>query len=364
MTDAQWNGLLAVLRGEYVEPMPVGFVIDCPWLPGWVGMEVVDYLASETVWFEANRRAIETFPDVWFLPGFWAEFGMCTEPSAFGARCRFPENDFPFPEPLGRPLEELLQQPPPDPATDGLLPLVLARWRWAQPRLAALGHRIRFSVSRGPLNVASFLMGLTEFLTALKTEPERIRQLLGRVTDFLKRWHALQRRCFPSIDGMFVLDDVVGFLSEADFLEFAFPWLRELFDAEVSVKFFHNDAPCAQSLRHYAAAGINLFNPGSQHSARQLRQWAGPELTLLGNLPARDLLAAGTPEQVHTAVRQWLRELPDRRRWILSCGGGMPPGVSTANLRAFVAAARDLPLPQADSAHAQTTPLAVAEKTL
>lgn len=364
MTDAQWNALLAVLRGELLDPPPVGFIADCPWLPGWFGVDVADYLGSETIWFEANRPAVEMFPDVWFLPGFWAEFGMCTEPSAFGARCRFPQNDFPFPEPVARSLDELLQQPPPDPATDGLLPLVLARWRWAQPRMAALGHKIRFSVSRGPLNVASFLLGMTEFLTALKTEPQRAQHLLERITDFLKRWHALQRRCFPSIDGMFVLDDVVGFLSEADFLKFAFPWLRELFAAEVSVRFFHNDAACAQSLRHYAAAGINLFNPGSQHPARQLRELAGPELTLLGNLPARDLLAAGTPEAVHAAVRRWLDENRDRRRWILSCGGGLPPGVPTANLRAFVAAARGQPLADTSPAAAQSAPLPVAAKAL
>lgn len=364
MTDAQWNDLLAVLRGEVPGPPPVGFIADCPWLPGWFGVDVADYLGSETVWFEANCRAVEMFPEVWFLPGFWAEFGMCTEPSAFGARCRFPRNDFPFPEPVGRSLDELLERPPPDPATDGLLPLVLARWRWAQPRMNALGHKIRFSVSRGPLNVASFLLGMTEFLTTLKTEPERAQQLLERITDFLKRWHALQRRCFPDIDGMFVLDDVVGFLSEADFLTFAFPWLKELYDAGVSVRFFHNDAACAQSLRHYAAAGINLFNPGSQRPARQLRELAGPEVTLLGNLPARDLLAAGTPEQVHTAVRQWLRENLDRRRWILSCGGGLPPGVPTANLRAFLAAARGLPLPRSESVGPEAAPLAAAPDRL
>jgi uroporphyrinogen decarboxylase len=360
MTDAQWNALLAVLRGELLDPPPVGFIIDCPWLPAWAGVDLTDYLASETIWLEANRRAVETFPDAWFLPGFWAEFGMCTEPSAFGARCRFRQGEFPFPEPVARSIEELLEQPPPDPAADGLLPLVLARMRWAQPRLAALGHKIRFSVSRGPLNVASFLLGMTGFLTALKTEPDAAQRLLERITDFLKRWHALQRRCFPEIDGRFVLDDVVGFLSETDFLKFAFPWLKELFAADVSVKFFHNDAACAQSLRHYAAAGINLFNPGSQNPARQLRELAGPELTLLGNLPARDLLAAGTPQQVHAAVRQWLRDNPDRRRWILSCGGGMPPGVPTANLRAFLAAARGRSLSQTETAAGPTRSLTIA----
>ena len=30
-----------------------------------------------------------------FLPGFWSEYGMCTEPSAFGAKCVWYENAFP-----------------------------------------------------------------------------------------------------------------------------------------------------------------------------------------------------------------------------------------------------------------------------
>ena len=43
-------------------------------------------------------QAVERFPDVLFLPGFWAEYGMRTEPSAFGAKCIFPDNEFPFAE--------------------------------------------------------------------------------------------------------------------------------------------------------------------------------------------------------------------------------------------------------------------------
>ena len=40
-------------------------------------------------------RPSSDFRDVWFLPGFWAEFGMCTEPSAFGGKCVWHENAFP-----------------------------------------------------------------------------------------------------------------------------------------------------------------------------------------------------------------------------------------------------------------------------
>ncbi len=340
MTDQQWQTLLDTLNGTLHEPLPVGFIIDCPWLPGWCGMTIADYLSSETLWLEANRRAIETFPDCIFLPGFWSEFGMCTEPSAFGSRCIFPPDEFPFAEKVIHSVEQIDDLPVPDPATDGLLPFMLNRLRWARPAIEAMGHRIRFSVSRGPLNVASFLMGTTEFLLALRTDPAPTHRLLRGVTDFLVAWHRLQRETFETIDGMLVLDDIVGFIGEEDFVEFGLPYLRDLFDNDLTVKFFHNDAPCAASIGYYPQIGINLFNPGIQNSVDELRQLSGGGLTIMGNIPPRDVLAAGTPADVAGSVRELLRQTTDHSRLLLSCGGGMPPGVTTENIRAFEQASR------------------------
>jgi hypothetical protein len=70
MKDQQWSNILTVLRGERVAPLPIGFIIDSPWLPGWCGMAIADYLSSENLWFEANRKVIETFPEGLFLPEF------------------------------------------------------------------------------------------------------------------------------------------------------------------------------------------------------------------------------------------------------------------------------------------------------
>ena len=338
MTDTQWVDLLRVIKGEPIERPLIGFIIDSPWLPNWFGISILDYFTNEELWFQANRKAIETFPEVMFLPGFWSEFGMCTEPSAFGAKCVFYENEFPFAEKVIREVGQIDELAAPNPKTDGLLPFMLKRLRSCQPGIEELGHKIRFSVSRGPLNIASFLMGTTEFLMALKTEPDRVHKLLAVITAFLNKWHALQRDTFPTVEGIFILDDIVGFIGEEDFKEFGLPYLKELYAAEAAVKFFHNDAECAKSIRYYAEIGINLYNPGVFNTLTELRVMCGNRLTILGNVQPRDVLAKGSTAEVQSVVRRLLAEAGEGSRLILSCAGGMPPGVSTENLRAFAQA--------------------------
>ena len=340
MTDQQWKELVSVIRGEPQARTPIAFIIDCPWLPNWFGIDILTYFTNEELYFQANRKAIETFPEVTFLPGFWSEFGMCTEPSAFGAKCLFHKNECPFAEKVIQDVAQIDGLAEPNPVTDGLLPFRLNRLRSLQPRIEDLGHKIRFSISRGPLNVATFLMGTTEFLMALKTDPDKAHQLLRCITSFLKKWHRLQRETFPSIDGMFLLDDIVGFVGEQDFKEFGLPYFKELYAESGTVKFFHNDAECAKSIGYYAEMGVDVYNPGIFNSLADLRRMSANRLTILGNIPPRDVLAKGTPGEVRTAVQKLLKETSDRTKLIVSCAGGMPPGVSTENIRAFIEAVR------------------------
>ena len=188
---------------------------------------------------------------------------------------------------------------------------MIKRLQHLQPEIEAAGHKIRFAVARGPLNIATFLMGTTEFLTALKTDPERMHRLLQIATDFLVDWIAWQRECFPSIDGILLLDDIVGFVSRRDFEAFGLPYLKRAFDTDVSVKFFHNDAPCKACAPFLPEAGINLLNFGVQHTLSDMKAWTGGKITLLGNVPPRDVLAAGTPADVERGTAEMLARRPE-----------------------------------------------------
>jgi uroporphyrinogen-III decarboxylase len=341
MTEPQWELLRAVIAGERLRPLPTGFIIDSPWLPNWAGQKILDYFTDERGWFDAHMKALCAFPDTLFLPGFWSEYGMCTEPSAFGAVGVWEPDAFPFAKRVLRSPEDVDHLERPNPRTDGLLPFVTRRLTHLQPEIERAGHKIRFAIARGPLNIASFLMDTTEFLMALKTEPERMRQLLGLITDFLVEWIAVQRECFPSIDGLLVLDDIVGFIGDEDFREFAQPYLARIFDCGVAVRFFHNDAPCKTCAPYLADIGINLLNFGTQHTLSEMKQWTGGRIALLGNVPPRDVMAEGSPADVRRSVHEMLDALEDTSRLIVSCGGGMPPGVSTENIRTLITTVKE-----------------------
>ena len=338
MNDQQWNELCCVIRGDTGPNLPTGFIIDSPWLPNWAGISILDYFTDERLFLEANFKAIRSFPQTFLMPGFWAEYGMCTEPSAFGAVSTWEENQFPFAKRVLRSAADVEYLEQPDPRKDGLLPFVIKRLRHLQPEIEREGHRIRFAVARGPLNIASFLMGATEFLMAIKTDPERMHRLLTIATDFLVDWIDYQRECFPSIDGILLLDDIVGFIGRRDFESFGLPYLKRVFSSDVNVKFFHNDAQCKVCAPYLPGIGVNLLNFGVQHTLAEMKAWTENKVTLVGNIPPRDVLAGGTPAEVERSVADMLSALNDRSRLIVSCGGGMPPGVPTENLLALISA--------------------------
>ena len=167
---------------------------------------------------------------------------------------------------------------------------------------------------------------------------------MEKITKFLKSWLALQMTTFPTIDGIFLLDDIIGFIGEAEFRNFGLPYFRTLFDADVSIKFLHNDAPCRVSAPFLPEMGVNLFNMGFDITLNELKELTNNQVTMLGNIPPRDVLASGSPEDIRKATLELLESLADKSRIIMSCGGGMPPGVSSENVQVFIDTVRNFML--------------------
>ncbi len=343
MNALQWQLLRDVIEGKTTETVPTGFIIDSPWLPGWNGISTLDYYSSDQLWFEANKKAIETFGDTMFLPGFWAEYGMCTEPSAFGAKCQWEEANLPHAEVISSDINVLCGMDKPHVRKDGLLPFIINRLRQTQPQIEGMGHEIKFAVARGPLNIASFLLGTTELMMAMMTEQEKCHKLVSLITDFLIDWIGYQMEQFESIEGILLLDDIIGFVGDDQCREYVVPYFKKIYGAfDAKVNFLHNDAAGLVSSPYLSEMGVNLFNYSFEHSIAQMKALTQNKVALLGNIPPRDVLKEGTAEDVRAAVRQSVEGLSDTSRIVLSCGGGMPQAVTTENIEAFIAEAKRL----------------------
>jgi len=343
MRNSAWNDLLTLIDSEKLGYHPVGFIIDSPWIPGWYGISAIDYYSSDELWLNSNLQVVNAFPDIWFMPGFWSEYGMCTEPSAFGSRMIFLENNLPHAEKILSDISDTERLPQPNVKTDGLLPFMINRLKRNYSEIRNADHEIRFAVSRGPLNVASFLMGTTELMTALVLEPERSHLLLRKITQFICDWLEWQKECFPSIDGVLILDDIIGFVGEAEFIEFVLPYFKKIFSVtDTRAKFLHNDSEGLITARYLKEMGVNIFNFSFNHSLGEIGKLTDNEIVLVGNIPPRDVMSAGTPEDVITAVRKAHGETSHHGNIVWSVGGGMPPGVKNENIRAFIKAANEL----------------------
>jgi uroporphyrinogen-III decarboxylase len=342
MNEKHWENLIKIIEGEATKEKPVGFIIDSPWLPKWYGSSILDYYADPEIWFSSNMQAMKEFPEIMFLPGFWVEFGMCTEPSAFGSKLVWSENDFPFPKKISTNPENISDLLKPNVMTDGLLPFSINRMVRYENRIKQNDCRFRFATSRGPLNIASFLFGMTDFMLALAIAPEEAQKGLTIITDFVIDWLSLQFEKFRDIDGILILDDIVGFLGEPDFETFVLPHMKRIYRTfNAKVNFFHNDASGLICAKYLKEIGVNLFNFSFNHSINEIRSLAGDSVTLLGNIPPRDILAMGSEAEVRAGVSKMIKTCSDHSRIIWSCGGGMAPDTPTRNIMAFIQAVKE-----------------------
>ncbi len=337
MTPEKWKLIERCARGEDPGPVPVALIIDSPWIPGHLGLSTLDYLTVPEVWLEANLRIERAFPDAIFLPGFWAEIGMTAEPSAFGCKVSLFPDRTPVAHPMVTGIEELERLRPPNPLTDGWLPVILNQYRRLEPRVKDAGQVIKMVAARGPLTVATHLMGVTQFLLALKLNPAETHRLLRITTTLVRDWLAAQADALSEVAGILVLDDIAGMMSARDYREFAHPCLREIFDAfPGAVKVFHNDTDNPVSYPFLRELGIHIFNFTHLEPIAKVRALVGPDLCLMGNVPPLEVLAQGTPESVRQHAFEYLRAQGGAKGLLLSAGGGVSPGTPGENLAALI----------------------------
>jgi uroporphyrinogen decarboxylase len=139
-----------------------------------------------------------------------------------------------------------------------------------------------------------------------------------------------------TVESIFILDDIVGFINEEHYLEYAHPYLKRICDAFPAdwIKIYHNDAEVDACLDYLPDAGFHVLNWGKQKDIREVKQRVGHRMCLMGNVNPLEIGVRGTPDEVKDATLDVL-EGARGEGIILSVGGGTSPGMPRENILAM-----------------------------
>lgn len=348
MIDIQWKNLQQIVAHTNTK-LSSGLIVDSPWMPGYCGINNIDFFARPEAWFSAYQKIKADFPETTFLPDWWNEYGMATEPSGFGCKFDFYEDNLPTVHHIIEDIDDvdtIESLKVPDPRKNGLMPLLLNLQRYMQPKMQEIGEDFHIVSTRGPLTIASHLMELTELLVGIKTEGDTVHKLLKVTTQLCKNWLEAQLDNVKNAQGILVLDDVCGFLNEEDFQEFAFPYIKDVFDTfGETMHLFHNDTPTDMCVPYLEDMGVDIFNFTHKRNIGDIKKKIGKKVVLLGNVTPMSLVkedAQTVYKQTQQVISDYIQANDgDFHGLMVSTGGGMPMGATYENTRAFIRAVEE-----------------------
>lgn len=337
-----WQRFKQAARLGEPDRVPVALIVDSPWLPGYIGIDTRDYFLFPDKWLEINLGLLKRFPEAVWIPGFWIEYGMAAEPTAFGAKVRFYVDRPPSIEPLTDDLAFWANTKPANPQEDGLMPLVLRLYETTEERLQSEGLGIKMVAARGPMTVASWLVGMTPLLMGLVTETDVVSALLDMVTTTLIHWLQAQLDTLHQPEGILLLDDIVGMVSKRHYEALIHPHLRRIFDEfEGLIRIYHNDTPCLHLAESLAEANFDVFNFSHEVDIAEIKAKMGHRVAVMGNVPPLDVGVRGTSAKVAEWARECLAKGAPGGGMILSFGGGVSPGTPAKNIDALLNATQE-----------------------
>ncbi len=316
------------------------------YMHGWRGLNGKRYFLDPAYVLEYQVEFINTF-NIEGLLG--PVFGLAIEPSYFGAAdIIIPDNTSPWVkghlntvERLGDYLKDYKE---PDPYTAGNFPLFCNGYAYFKK---VLGDLIGPPMGMlGPFDTAASLCGSTNLFLWVKTEPGMVHDLLSKITDFFIKNIEVRVELFKPTNNDYALyDDYSGFLSREDYKEFAFPYLKKIYDSytkEDSIRHFHCDAPMDHIIDLLPGMGVNVlvsFDPVTDIA--EYKKEIGERVTLKGNIHPIKVMRYGTPEDVKKEVKRQIDAAKERGRYIICTGGELGDGTPDENIRALAEAAEE-----------------------
>jgi uroporphyrinogen decarboxylase len=251
----------------------------------------------------------------------------------FGVVYKLSEHGIPVP--VGHPvkdLAELKKVAPPLPRREdlGLLNMAVERLR---------GQKATFWLMRGVFVRSWRLIGMTNYMTSLYTDPEFIHVLANMMMEF--NLAQLELLVEAGLDVLVIEDDIAmndgPMVSPEQFKTFINHYNRQIVEKahQKGLKVVrHSDGnlwPLLDVLLETGYDGLNPLEPQAGMEMKKVKEYCGDQICLLGNIDCIELLPRGDTEQVEQAVIRAIEDGATGGGLIICSSNSLHQGVNPEN---------------------------------
>ena len=195
----------------------------------------------------------------------------------------------------------------------------------------------------GPYSLAGRLFDMSELMIACFEEPEKVKVLLSKVTEFLTNYI----KAFKEVgaDGVIMAEPAAGLLSSDFAEEFSMPFVNQIFDTVGSDDFitcYHN---CGNSVNDMfdliSTVNADIIHLGNAIDIKKALESLPKDKIVMGNVDPV-LFKTGTPEEIKAEVKRVFEECSAYDNFMISTGCDVPAEARWDNIKAYFDTVKEL----------------------
>lgn len=296
---------------------------------------VVDAVTDGRIHFQAVKKLYDMYPSA----ATTVIMDLTVEAEAFGAEVTFPENE--VPSVIGNLVTDIED-------VRRLNIPVMSQARL--PEYLLVNHLAAESIQDkpvlagciGPYSLAGRLMGMTEIMTAIYTDPDMVMLLLEKCNAFLLNYCKEIKK--TGVGGVVVAEPAAGLMSAEDCSAYSSAYIKKIVEEvqdETFTVVLHNcgnTGHCTSAMIETGAAALHF---GNQINMQAALEECPENILVMGNIDPVGCIKMGSPEEVYLVTTELLNRTAGYQNFVLSTGCDVPPHVSLENINAFYKALQD-----------------------
>lgn len=320
------------------DQVPVSPSMSGHFLTGLAKARMIEYLNDPRVMYDVQMLARKKFRDLFTL---FPDYCVVAETSAFGCKIKWLEDNPPMIVPAIAGPEDVHKIDVPDCYHDGYLPVAISTYRYMEQRAGP--EFVDFATGTGnlgPFDVACLIRGQSQLFADVRLRPELAHQILDLTSKMVIEWTKVRQEiAHQEFRRISFGDDFPGYLGPRLFKEFAFPYIKRVFEAFPNrLHWWHSDGDTTSVLELLPEMHVDVFvcfYP--EVDIGLVKKRIGEKVCLMGNIHPLKTLLRGTPEAVEKECKTQIEKAATGGAYILS-SGETPRGVPEDNIRAMIRA--------------------------